>query len=179
MSILEWLGITATDTAGAEAGGLAAIERELSALDPARARFLVGFAYLLGRVARADHDVSDAEMQTMANLLTERGHLPAEQAALAARLATAHGLRFGGTEDFLVAREFRGLSTRDERLALLDCLFSVSAADRSIRTIEDNEIRRIASELHVGHDEFIAARSAHLEHLEVLRRRAQGRIGEP
>jgi uncharacterized tellurite resistance protein B-like protein len=171
MSILRWLGLASDEPADDQALGLAEIERELATLDPGRARFLVGFAYLLGRVARADHEVSDAEMHTMAHLLAERGHLPVEQAALAARLATAHGLRFGGTDDFLVAREFRKLSTRDERLALLDCLFAVSAADQSIRTVEDNEVRRIASELHIGHEDFIAARSAHLHHLEVRRAR--------
>ncbi len=174
MSILRWLGITAEEAADHEANGLADIERELGTLDPARARFLVCFAYLLGRIARADHEVSDTEMRAMARLLSERGHLPVEQAMLAARLTTAHGLRFGGTEDFLVSREFRGLSTRDERLALLACLLAVSAADQSIRAVEDNEVRRIATELHIDHQDYIAARSAHLHHLEVLKNRGRG-----
>jgi uncharacterized tellurite resistance protein B-like protein len=169
MSILGWLGLTSADT-DEQASGLADIERELGTLEPARARFLVCFAYLLGRVARADHEVDEVEMDAMATLLSEQGHLPVEQAALAARLATAHGLRHGGTEDFLVARTFRALSTRDDRLALLSCLFAVSAADESIRTVEDNEVRRIATELHIGHEDFIAARSAYLHHLEVLKR---------
>jgi uncharacterized tellurite resistance protein B-like protein len=171
MSILAWLGLTSAEVEE-HTGGLADIERELRTLDPERARFVVCFAYLLGRVARADHEVDEVEMEAMTRLLSELGHLPVDQAALAARLATAHGLRHGGTEDFLVARTFRALSTRDDRLALLSCLFAVSAADDSIRTVEDNEVRRIATELHIGHEDFIAARSAHLHHLEVLK---QGR----
>lgn len=170
MPILEWLGLT-RDEAGPAADGLAVIERELDALEPARARFVAAFAYLLGRVARADHEVTAAETAAMEGLVSERGHLPTEQAALAVRIATAHGLRHGGTEDFLVAREFRRLSTDRERLALLDCLFAVSASDDSIRTVEDNEIRRIASELLISHDDFIRARTAHLSQLQVLRAR--------
>jgi uncharacterized tellurite resistance protein B-like protein len=54
----------------------------------------------------------------------------------------------------------------------LDCLFEIGAADASILTIEDNEIRRVASELKLDHTDFINVRRGHLEHLEVLRRRS-------
>ena len=74
-------------------------------------------------------------------------------------------LRHGGTEDFIVTREFTAIATREQKLALLDCLFGVSAIDRSIRTVEDNEIRRIASELKLDHSDYIAVRAAHVEHL--------------
>jgi uncharacterized tellurite resistance protein B-like protein len=53
---------------------------------------------------------------------------------------------------------------------LLNCLFSVSSSDRSISTVEDNEIRMISQELRLDHSDFIAARSAFREHLEVLKR---------
>jgi len=45
-----------------------------------------------------------------------------------------------------------------------------SAVDRTIHTVEDNEIRQIASELRLEHADFIAARSAHVEHLQVLKK---------
>ncbi|MGE3188539.1 MAG: TerB family tellurite resistance protein, partial [Vicinamibacterales bacterium] len=146
------------------------IERQLATLAPDRAHFVASFAYLLGRVARADHDVTPPETATMERLVAERGGLSPEDARLAVRIATAHGLRFGGTDDFLVARNFSAAATREEKLALLDCLFAVSASDASIRTIEDNEIRRIASEMNIGHEDFIAARQAWAKHLSVLRR---------
>ncbi|MGE3277847.1 MAG: TerB family tellurite resistance protein [Vicinamibacterales bacterium] len=171
MPILQWLGITPAGADGAGPDGLDEIERQLDTLDPGRARYVASFAYLLGRVARADHDISPAETATMEQLVGERGGLAPEDAALAVRIATAHGLRFGGTEDFLVAREFSATATREQKLALLDCLFAVSASDHSIRTVEDNEIRRIASEMRIGHDDFIAVRQAWAGHLEVLRHR--------
>ena len=104
-------------------------------------------------------------------LVASRGGLTPDQVGLAVKIATAHGLKFGGTEDFLVAREFAALANREEKVALLDCLFAVSAADRSVATSEDNEVRRIASEINVGHEDFIAARGRHVQHLEVLKYR--------
>lgn len=174
MPILEWLGIVSSEAITRQEDGLADVERQLDGLNPQRARFLACFAYLLGRVARADHDVSESERTTMAGLVASRGGLTPEQVSLAVQIATAHGLKFGGTEDFLVAREFAALASREEKIALLDCLFAVSASDTSIATVEDNEVRRIASEINVGHDDFIAARARHAQHLEVLKHGLRG-----
>ena len=87
-------------------------ERALSDLEPARARYLACFAYILSRVARADHEVADAESHLLAQIVAERGGLPIEQAALVVRIAATEGLRHGGTEDFIVTREFAGIADR-------------------------------------------------------------------
>ena len=168
MSILRWLGLESDDVATVDSVG--EIERALSDLEPARARYLACFAYILSRVARADHEVADAESRLMAQIVAERGGLPIEQAALVVRIAATEGLRHGGTEDFIVTREFARIADRGQKLALLDCLFAVSAVDRTIHTVEDNEIRQIVSELRLEHSDFIAARSAHVEHLRVLKK---------
>lgn len=171
MRILRLIGLALDETNQSENDGLAEIVRQLDALEPSRARFVACFAYLLGRVARADHEVSEVEATAMERLVSDHAGLAPAQAALTVRIATAHGLRFGGTDDFLVSREFNRLATPAEKHALLDCLFAVSASDASIRTLEDNEIRRIANELQFGHQEYIAARAAYVHHLEVLRSR--------
>ena len=168
MSLRRWLGLT-DDTADV-GSGLDEIERALSGLEPAKARYIACFAYILGRVARADHEVTPQESAEMERLIAERTGLPAEQAMLAVKIATAHGLRHGGTEDFLVTREFTALATREQRLALLDCLFELSSTDASIVMLEDNELRRITSELKLEHADFIHARSVYLQHLKVLGR---------
>jgi uncharacterized tellurite resistance protein B-like protein len=168
MSLLRWLGIT--EDAAEPASGLDDIERALSGLEPERARYIACFAYILGRVARADHGVTAEEAAEMERIIVERTGLPAAQAALAVEIASAHGLRHGGTEDFLVTREFARIADRESRLALLDCLFELSSSDRSIVLLEDNEVRRIASELKLEHADFISARAAYLQHLKVLRR---------
>jgi uncharacterized tellurite resistance protein B-like protein len=169
MSILRWLGLGPRDEHSGHADSLGEIERALADIDPLQARFVAGFAYILSRVAGADHHISDAESIVMERLVAERGHLPADQAALVVRIAKTQTERHRGTEDFIVTREFARIATRDQKLALLECLFAVSASDSSIRTIEDNEIRRIASELKLEHSDFIAVRAAHTAHLEVLR----------
>jgi len=66
------------------------------------------------------------------------------------------------------------VATHAQKLELLDCLFAVSAADQSILTVEDNEVRRVASELKLEHSDYIGVRRKHLEHLNVLRRERPG-----
>jgi uncharacterized tellurite resistance protein B-like protein len=169
MSLRRWLGLS-DEAAEPALGGLDEIERALDGLDPGAARYLACFAYILGRVARADHEVTPDESAEMERLIAERSRLTPEQARLAVRIATAHGIRHGGTEDFLVTREFARITDREQRLALLDCLFALSSADASIVTLEDNEVRRIASELKLEHGDFINARTGYLRHLKVLGR---------
>jgi uncharacterized tellurite resistance protein B-like protein len=170
VSLRRWLGLSGDADAEPAVAGLDEIARALTDLEPGRARFVACFAYILGRVARADHRVTPAESAEMERIIGARVGLPPAQAAIVVDIATAQGIRHGGTEDFLVTREFARLATREERLALLDCLFALSSADRSIVTLEDNEIRRIASELKLEHGDFIAARAAYLQHLKVLDR---------
>lgn len=169
MSILKWLGLG--ERAGAPGADVGAVRRIVDALDqiqPGRARYLAAFAYLLGRVACADREVSADETRVMERIVRERGDLPEEQAVLVVQIAKSQNLLFGGTEDFLVAREFEQMATREQKLALLDCLFAVSAADRSITTIEDNEISRIAQSLKLEHSDLVRARLAYGEYLRVL-----------
>jgi len=171
MSILRWLGLADGSDDHAPVDSLREIEKALTNLEPAQARYLAGFAYILSRVAKADHQITREESTVMERIVAERGNLPSDQAALVVGIATAETLRHGGTEDFIVTREFEKAATREQKLALIDCLFAVSSSDDSIRTIEDNEIRRIASELKLDHSDFIRVRWAHVNHLEVLRKR--------
>ena len=164
MSILRWLGLSEGQTPAAES--VAEIERALTELGPEDARYLACFAFMLQRVARADHTITDDEAALIQRLVADHGGLSPERAALVARIAQSQHLRHGGTEDFLVARQFAGFASHQQKLALLDCLFAVSAADASIRTIEDNEIRRVASEIGLEHGDYIRVRGAHVHHLE-------------
>jgi uncharacterized tellurite resistance protein B-like protein len=158
-SIRAWLGLDS-----AQADDLAPLRESLEALDhlePIRARYLAAFAYLLGRVADADQNVSLEETRAMEALVREHGSLSPEQAVVVVGLAKASNRLFGGTANFLVAREFSELATYDQKLALLRCLFAVSATDEAISTAEEGEIHKIANELRIDRADLVALRVAH------------------
>lgn len=168
MSILKWLGLAGAEPDAAD-NKLHGIEQSLAAQGPERARFIACFAYILMRAAKADHHVSDDELQEVGRVIREWAHVDDEQAALIVRVAREAG-HSRGTDDFLISREFERVATREEKLALLDCLFEIAGADAAIGTVEDNEVRRIASELKLEHSDYITVRQRHLGRLNVLRK---------
>lgn len=171
-------GATGTETPVGDTDSVRKIARLLEGVDPARARFLGAFAYLMARVAHADFQVSEAELAKMRTILVKRGGLPAEQAEAVAELARDQSVHEGSTEDFLVTREFRRIASREEMLQLLDCLFALSAAQDTISVVEDNAIRQIASELNLEHHEFIQVRSRYRDQLEIFQKGVNGDVGQ-
>jgi uncharacterized tellurite resistance protein B-like protein len=167
-SIRAWLGIDAP-----EKEEFAPLRETLEALDhlePDRARYLGAFAYLLGRVAHADQHVSPEETRAMEALVREHGQLSGDQAMVVVQLAKTSNLLFGGTANFLVAREFSTLATYDQKLALMRCLFALSATDDAISTAEEGEIHRVAKELRIDHPDLVALRVAHARQLPGMSR---------
>jgi uncharacterized tellurite resistance protein B-like protein len=173
MSILKFLGLT-EPTAAAPADSpetetVRHIVQQLDQLPRDRARYLASFAYLLSRAAGADLHVSEEETRLMERIVATEGGLPPEQALLVVQMAKTQHKLFGGTENFLVTREFERLATREQKLALLECLFAVTAADENITSLEDRAVKQISSELRLDHADYIAARSRFKEHLAVLK----------
>jgi uncharacterized tellurite resistance protein B-like protein len=163
-TIRGWLGVDAAD----RAKEFAPLRETLDALDhmePGHARFLAAFAYLLGRVAHADQHVSPEETAAMEKLVREQGHLSEDQAMVVTQLAKTSNLLFGGTANFLVAREFAGMATYEQKLDLMHCLFAISVTDESISLAEEGEIHKIARELGINQPDLVALRVAHQRHL--------------
>jgi uncharacterized tellurite resistance protein B-like protein len=173
MSILEFLGLRRREP-GAGAGSsetetVRRIVEKLDHLEPDRARFVAAFAFVLSRVAGADMKISGDETQTMERIVMEYGGLSEEQSILVVQMAKNQNLIFGGTENYLVTRELNRVASREQKKAILDCLFAVSAADDSISTLEGNVIRQIADQLKLEHKDYIESRSKYREFLAVLR----------
>lgn len=171
MSILEWLGLKRDQNQG-EAGETDTVRRivsELRALPAEQARYVAAFAFILARVAHADLEISTEETEKMERIVRDLGHLPAAQAVLAVEIAKRQSELAGGTENFLVTREFKELATREQCRDLLDCLFAVSAADESISGTEESQIRQVASELGFSLDELVAIRANWNDKRQVLR----------
>jgi uncharacterized tellurite resistance protein B-like protein len=170
--IRSWLGVEQVDTR-ADHATLREVLDALDAMEPERARYLARFAYLLGRVAHADQIVSAGETRTMERILEREGHLPPDQAALVVGLAKSSNLLFGGTDNYLVAREFEGQATQAQKIELLRCLFAVSTAEDGVSILEEREIQRIARELRIEPSDVVAMRLEFREHLPGLSKRGQ------
>lgn len=168
----SWLGV-GSQSADEPQGALRELLDALDRLEPARARHLAQFAYLLGRIAHADQQVSPEETRTMERLIEHEGQIPADQAMLVVGLAKTSNLMFGGTDNFLVAREFAEQATREQKLALLRCLFAVSAVEGNISIAEEREIQRIARELRLEHADLLTLRLQYRQHLPGLANRLE------
>jgi uncharacterized tellurite resistance protein B-like protein len=156
-SIQGWLGMS-EPPAAAEPAPLRELINALDRLEPARAQYLARFAYLLGRVARADDHVSDEETKIMEQVLADHGGLPPDQAMLVVSLAKATHAMFGLTADFAITQEFTDSTSYEERLALARCLFAVAASDARISTTEEAEVHRLANQLRIERPDLTAIR---------------------
>jgi uncharacterized tellurite resistance protein B-like protein len=169
VSIRDFLGISDKNVSTGDTETVRKVVQALDQMEPERARFIAAFGYILSRVANADLNISPEETRAMERIITERGGLPEEQALIVVQTAKTRTQLAGGTENFLVTREFSRIATREEKLALLDCLFAVAASEAGISTTEDNEIRQIVNELGLSHPDFIGVRSRWKDQLSIFR----------
>lgn len=166
--LLKLLGISNKNVVVRDPESIERISQVLEGLGE-RGRFIASYAYVLARVAHADSEVSEEEIQTMRERVESFGGLPDRQAELAVEMATGRVMELAASENYIATRVFRDLSSREERLRLLECLFSVAAADENVSTDENREISQIANELGLTHTEVTAVRSRYREHLAVLK----------
>jgi uncharacterized tellurite resistance protein B-like protein len=145
------------------------IVRELEQLEPEQRRYLAGFAYILARAAHADLVVSDPESAAMERIVSEVGKLPEAQAVLVVEIAKHQSDLYGGTEDYLVTREFAAHATPDQRRAAVAACFAVAAADDQISAEEYAELTQIAEELDLSRAELNAIRRRHVDQLTAIR----------
>lgn len=172
-AIFRKLGLDLDVDETREAGALDSIADALEHMDPSEARYIAAFAYLLSRVAHADHDVSPTEQASVQGVLEQHAGLAPDRAAIVATLATGQMIHVRGTQDFLVTQEFARIAMTSQKRALLDGLYAVCAADASIVTLEDNEVRRIASEIGMEHADVVEIRHRYRDRLAVLQRAQQ------
>ena len=166
MSLLRFLGIKEAerDSQG-ESETVQRIAAKLDRLAPEEARYLAAFAYVLARIAHADLQIDEAETNEMQRIARELAGLSEAEAALVVEIAKSQARSLGGTQDYVVTREFRKISTRAQRGKLLQCLYAVAAADGTISTEESAEIVLIGEELGFTRAEANSLRGAYREKL--------------
>jgi tellurite resistance protein len=152
----------------AETATIRRIVARLEALPPEEARYLAGFAYVMSRAAQADLEISDDETGLMERFATEHGGLDEAQAVLVVQMAKIQARTQGQTEDFVVTREFRDISTPEQRLAVLRCCFAIGAVDGTITAEEAGVVNEIARELDIDREDVNAIRAEFHEQLSAV-----------
>jgi uncharacterized tellurite resistance protein B-like protein len=175
MDLRRFLGLpSAKSGSGPRSGGVetdaAAVRRivdRLESMPAAEAHKMATFAYVLARAAAAEFGVSDVETHQIEQLLVEQG-LSEPQAILVTEIAKSTSRLIGGTEDYIVTREFRLNSTPEERLALVRACYLVSAADDTITAGESSVLDEIARELDIESPQVTAIRSEFADRFSAL-----------
>ena len=173
MSLLRFLGIRASGAESSTAGETETVRRiagQLERLDPAEAKYLAAFAYVLARVANADLEISGVETGEMERGVRALANLSEAEATLVVEIAKSQTRLLGGTENYVVTREYKDISTKEQRGGLLQCLYAVAAADGTISGEESAEIAAIGEELGFTRAETNSLRGAYRDKLAEFQR---------
>jgi tellurite resistance protein len=170
----------ATPAAPTAAGDTATVRRivaKLEAMPPDQARLIASAAYTLARAANADLDISDEETAAIERELQANEALDEATAVLVTEMAKLQAKTVGGTEDYVVTREFKALADDAQRLVVLRACFAVMAANGSISAEETATVNEIAAELDIDQATLNAIRAEYHEQLssvQQIRRITQG-----
>ena len=168
---------TEASTTAGETETVRRIVGRLEALPPERARLVASAAYILARAAHADMDISDEETLLIEQQLQERGMLDEPTAVLVAEMARLQARTVGDTEDYVVTREFKALTTPEQRKAMLKACFAIGAQNGIITAEEASVINQIARELDLDQDTVNEVRAEYhelLSSVQAVRKIAQG-----
>ena len=125
------------------------IVARLEAMPPKQARLIAAAAYTLARAANADLDISDEETAAIERELQAHESIDEATAVLVTEMAKLQAKTVGGTEDFVVTREFKAIADEGQRVVILRACFAVMAANGTISAEETATVNEIAQELDI------------------------------
>jgi uncharacterized membrane protein YebE (DUF533 family) len=161
----------ALTTAQSTAGETATVRRIVARLEqlPAdQARLIASAAYTLARAAHADLHISDEETAVIERELQAHGSIDEPTAVLVTEMAKLQAKTVGGTEDYVVTREFAALASEQQRMDVLRACFAVGAASGSISAEESAAVNQIANELNLDAGVVSAIRAEFHERLSAV-----------
>ena len=147
------------DTTAGDTATVRRIVARLEAMPQDQARLAAAAAYTIARAANADLDISPEETEVIEKQLQEHGLLDEPTAVLVTEMAKLQARTVAGTEDYVVTREFKAVSTHEQRLDVLRACFAVGAASGSISAEESAIVNEIANELDIEAAELNAIRA--------------------
>jgi uncharacterized tellurite resistance protein B-like protein len=175
----EALSAAARNATEGETATVRRIVARLEAMPPERARLVASAAYTLARAANADLHISDEETRLMERILMEHKGLDQPTAVIVVEMAKLQARTVGGTEDYVVTREFRQLATEVQRLDILRACFEIGALSGTITLEETTVVNRIARELDLPLDLVNEVRAEFhdtLSAVQAVRRAARGEM---
>ena len=153
------------------------IVAKLEAMPPEQARLIASAAYTLARAANADLDISDEETAAIERELQSSEAIDEATAVLVTEMAKLQAKTVGGTEDYVVTREFKKLADDAQRVAVVRACYAVMAANGTISAEETGTINEIADELDIDEDVLRSIRAEYHEKfssVQQIRRVTQG-----
>jgi uncharacterized tellurite resistance protein B-like protein len=172
LSLLRFLGLGGDEKSDTdEPDTVRRIASQLDKLPPEQARYLATFSFVLARIAHADLKIDESEVAEMERILREIADLSESEAVLVVQIAKSQAQHLGGTNNYVVTREFRKNSTPEQRAALLQCIYAVAAADGTISGAESTEIMKTAEELGFTRPEANSLRAQYRDKLAVFQTR--------
>ena len=132
-------------------------------------KLITGFAGLLGKVAYADMEISDVEINRIRSVLSNTLHLSHKQVDSIIELLAKNRVQLFSVEDYLYTRLINAVCDKEQKMDLLKALFTVAAADESVSAEEEAAIRIVSKGLFLSHGDFISIRVQFKEHLDVLK----------
>jgi tellurite resistance protein len=158
----------ATQAPPTAAGDTATVRRivaKLEAMPPDQARLIASAAYTLARAANADLDISDEETAAIERELQAHESIDEATAVLVTEMAKLQARAVGGTEDFVVTRELKGVADQSQRIVVLRAAFAIAAANGTVSAEETAVLNEIAEELDIDDATLNAIRADFHEQL--------------
>jgi len=150
-TVVERPAPTVPDPAG-DTATVRRIVAKLESMPPDQARLIASAAYTLARAANADLEISDDETAAIERELQTTEALDEATAVLVTEMAKLQAKTVGGTEDYLVTREFKALADDAQRIAIVRACYAVMAANGTISAEETGTINEIADELDIDEE---------------------------
>lgn len=160
--------LTAAQTAAGDTATVRRIVAKLDAMPPEQARLIASAAYTLARAAHADLDISEDETAAIERELQAHQSIDEATAVLVTQMAKLQARTVGGTEDFVVTREFKAVASEAQRIDVLRACFAIGAANGTISAQETAVVNQIAEELDIDDATLNSIRADYHEQLSAV-----------
>ncbi len=147
MRILEYLVGISGGKKALVPSPLQKIIAELDDFTINKAKYILLFSHLLGRVANTDEDINPDEREAMVKILDNFANVSHQLSEMIVELTKWNFLIFGKDKNQKLIEDFKIVSTPDQQEGMIHCLLAVAEADHHISEDEIGEIKKIGHSL--------------------------------